>query len=159
MNERYIACATCHVKASKFTEPDGTVWWGHPNEQDPAQRHKCIPREHKPSEIIYLCDFCLELGPKWAIPLLMHANTTKWEPNMRLNVTALDTDAWWAACDTCKELISAGKRKELRDRALAPLFERLPDATQWEVGSIMLQLNAFWAATPGPAIEASLLDD
>lgn len=155
MEER-IACAVCHLKLSKVTNPDGRVWWGHPLK---VQDHEAVPVEHQPKDIIYICDFCPSIRPRWVIPLTEHANTTKFDPSLGFSVTAIDTDAWWMACDICVELISAGDKKGLRNRSLAVLRKALPNFTQDEKDHVLLQLAAFWGAQPGPAVEASVLDD
>lgn len=155
MDEHHVACATCRLKAAKVSNPDGTVWWSHPYPVD----HEVVPVQLPPKDIIYVCDFCLTPHPKWAIPLTMPAHTRQWSVSLGAYITGLDTDAWWAACDICVALIGAGKKKELRDQALAIHQKYVPGMTAEERQSILLQLNAFWAASPGPAIEASLLDD
>jgi len=156
MDSARAACRTCHVKVSKITEPDGTEWWGHPHDNT---SHKVVPVELPWKEIVRLCDLCMALRPAWAYPLLAHAHTTKWSPDLGVNVTALDTDAWWLICDECAQLVNARDKIALRNKALAVLRKRLPDMTQWEAQSVLLQLAAFWGGQPGSPVEASLLDD
>jgi hypothetical protein len=156
MDSSRVACARCHLKLSHVTGPRGADWWGHPIKSD----HEEIPVELPLADIIRVCDFCLALRPQWVIPLMEHADTTGWEPDFRLNVTALDTDGWWMACDACLAFISKSERKGLRDRALGVLTVNLGSpATPSEKERLLLQLAAFWRAQPGPAVEASLLDD
>lgn len=151
--DNVLCCGTCHVKVSKVTNPDGSVWYGHPGQA----KHEVTPVWLPEREVIRVCDFCLAPGPGWAIPLRDHADTSRFNPDIGFNVTALDTDAWWGACDTCMELINARKIGELRDRALAVAERVHGGLTEWEKQSVLGQLAAFWLASPGPGIEVSVL--
>lgn len=150
-----VACATCHVKVSRVTDPVNGEWWGHPTTTD----HEVVPVELPESEVTRVCDFCLLPGPTWAFPLLEHADTSRWNPSLGLNVTALDTDGWWAACDLCADLIRERNISGLRNRALATAIAELRrPLSRWEKQSVFDQLSAFWLARPGSPVETSLLE-
>jgi hypothetical protein len=116
-----------------------------------------VPVAMESADVIHVCDFCLALHPPLIFPLREHASTSLFDPDINAYVTAEDTDAWWAACRVCADLVVAQDHRTLRDRALAVLKARcapgLPSA--WETESVLLQLAAFWKA--GPASPVSLL--
>lgn len=148
-----MACRTCRQSLSRVRNPDGTIWWGHPG----MSTHKVEPVWTAPEDTVFVCDFCLAPNPRWSFPLLEHATTTLFSPDIMANVTAVDVDAWWGACDTCADLIRNRCIGKLRDRALAAAVRSLgKPPSAWEKESLFLQLAAFWAAVPGPPIEAEV---
>lgn len=104
-----LSCATCGIKISRITLPDGTESYAHPG----SDGHAVIPVARP--EIIRVCDFCLRPHPSWVIPLREHATTTQ-KQGIFL-VTSVDTDGLWAACDACRRLVEGGHSAELRWRA------------------------------------------
>lgn len=153
-----MCCKTCHVQVSRGTNPDGTEWYGHPG-MNGVNGHEVVPIRLPADQVTRLCDFCMAPGPTWIFPLLDRADTTKWHPGLGINVTALDTDGWWTACETCTELINTRQIGKLRDRALQVGQEVLErPLSSWEKQSIITQLGAFWTHSPGSPVEISTLE-
>lgn len=152
-----LCCKTCHVQVSRATNPDGTEWYGHPGMYGPAG-HEVVPIRLPADQVTRLCDFCMMPRPTWIYPLHDHADTTKWHPELGFNVTALDMDGWWTACETCAELINTRQIGKLRNRALETGRAALGRVlSSWEKQSIIEQLAAFWLSSPGSPVELSTL--
>ncbi len=121
--------------------------------------HQVVPILLPADQVTRMCDFCMAPGPRWIFPLKEPATTSKWHPGLGYNVTAVDTDAWWAACDTCAELINARQIGKLRNRALEVGVKTMGRVlSSWEKQSVIEQLAAFWTATPGSPVELSTLE-
>jgi hypothetical protein len=153
-----LCCSTCRKKVSRVVSPDGEVWYGHPGNLD---RHKVVPLVMAPADVIRVCDFCLAVNPRWVFPLLERASTRTFHPGLGITMAAEDSDGWWAACSGCADLIRDRKVTQLRDRALAVLKDRQPDPISWQDAtwqkeSVLLQLAAFWRASPGAPVEVGL---
>lgn len=150
-----LACKTCHMKVGKITAPDGRTWYSHVNNPD---RHAVEAIVLPEADIRHVCDFCLAADPAWAIPLLERASSLSTvHPGLGVRIRAEDMDAWWGACDTCKDLIETRQIGKLRDQALAAIPERYKN-DEWQRQSVITQLAAFWLARPGPAVPAADLE-
>lgn len=115
------------------------------------------------ADVIRVCDFCLAPHPQWAFPLLERASTRMFHPGLGIEIVTEDTDAWWGACAACADLIRNRQIGQLRNRSLAVLKARLPAVSYqemaWAKESVLLQLAAFWQASPGSPVEVSVLAD
>ena len=156
--DQVLCCRTCRQKVSRVTGPDGSSWYAHPDNQDGHAVELVLLAA---ADAVYVCDFCLAPGPQWAVPLLEHATTQMFHAGLDVEVVAVDTDGWWGACSECADLIRARKIGQLRDRALATLRAKLPAGSSWQdtawaKESVLLQLAAFWQATPGPPVEVAV---
>lgn len=149
-----MCCRTCRQKVGRVDCPDGTVRYAHPGNQDGhAVEAVMLPA----ADTVYVCDFCLAPDPTMRFPLQEPASTVLFHPGLGANVVAEDTDSWWGACSVCAVLIRERKIGQLRDRALAVLRDMMPGASweqaRWARESVMLQLAAFWQASPGDPVE------
>lgn len=148
-----MGCQTCHRKLSRVQRPDGSIYYDHPPTPG-APKHEVVPIHLDAGDLVEVCDFCLAPNPPWTIPLLEHATTVL--AYRDLDVTSVDDDALWGACDECAELIRTRSIGKLRNRALAVAIQKfapepLPDYAK---ESVLLQLAAFWASVPGPVTPA-----
>lgn len=150
-----LCCPVCRVKVSRITSPAGRVWYDHAGRSD----HEVgTPLRLPPADVIHVCDFCMRPHPVWMFPLRDHASTVSpVHPEIGYRVDAVDTDAWWGACQECADLVTGRKIGELRDRALDVMvtliqarFDREP--SQWERESTIMQLAAFWLSVPGDPV-------
>ena len=71
---------------------------------------------------------------------------------LNIEVTAIDDDAIWGACDECAQLVRTRQIGQLRNRALAVArrqYEPKP-LPRYALEGIIAQLAAFWLSVPGP---------
>lgn len=64
-----------------------------------------------------LCDFCGSSNPKWQYEA---QDFEQW----RVGRIAGMSIGFWAACDTCKEMIEAGERESLAERSTVALIAK-----------------------------------
>lgn len=89
------------------------------------------------------CDFCTEPHPTWGYP----AKDFALETGLPIGILS---DGWWAACDTCHDLIEADNRTALLTRALDKLVGQVP---MEYARPMMTDLHGkFFAHRCGPAV-------
>jgi hypothetical protein len=94
------------------------------------------------------CDFCSTPNAGWTFPARDFESSVI--PIRPTETVSLRSAGGWAACTRCKELIEAGDRNGLADRA-ARLNPSVKKAPLREVREALRQLHDdFWANREGP---------
>lgn len=155
MPDEVLGCQACNSAVSHITGPGSADYYDHlfTGERD----HEVVAVLMAAADVIRRCDFCLAPHVRWMVPLMEPASTDGMfrTGEMDIRVTAVDTDAVWAACDECMPLIRERRTGALRDRAFAVLERKYaPEPVPaWQKRGVLFQLAAFWVAVPGPAEE------
>lgn len=105
-------CAVCG-RVLDYVEGRG---WAHTVVDQAGEDHPAVPVADTEVPVRGRCDFCLVDDPGWVVevdPVTMRADLG---PG---SFGASSADAYWACCEVCADLISTGRWKQLRERAVA----------------------------------------
>lgn len=110
-------CRRCHRPLDWHVDPDsGLEQWQHT-----ALDHDTGNADHLPDpipsegqEVVGVCDFCSQPGPRWRYP------AKSFESHSYGSISD------WAACDTCHQFIEAGNYKALARRAADAMLTTKP---------------------------------
>jgi len=101
--------------------------------------HAPVPRSQAELTPLLVCDFCEQPGIAWSYPC---AEFTLPSPDPQYMGFGTDDD--WAACGPCHDLIEAGDRRGLLDRAMRRWYRRVPKARWGEMRSeLAVKLGGF----------------
>src|SRR4051812_46497194 len=75
------------------------------------------------------CDFCAAPAAVRypAAPTTSTATVTEAHTGQRVSISSTFMDAAWHACETCRALITSGRRGDLAARAVAVFFATCPN--------------------------------
>ena len=106
----HTACAVCGHVLNRYTGAFGESWI-HVLETD--DDHPPVPVPVASIHTTFMCDFCLDEGAHWALPVEDY-DTIGGGKNV----------GDWAVCDGCAALLRAGKWEKLTTRAIKAMQKR-----------------------------------
>lgn len=130
--EDWMVCTVCHRVLEKYDAVEnGRVVgyeWFHPFDmRQEGESHEPVPVMRKDlaeDEIAERCDFCLDEGPTWVLPVENFQEPFGVSNPITGGRDVLMSHSDWTACDTCGELIRKGYWDRLTRRAIKASKDR-----------------------------------